>query len=52
MEKISLTNGMNVFILPYGEAPLVRAALKLRETGEEPIPGLGDLGYYSYNTGR
>ena len=40
MENFTLANGMNVFILPYGEAPLVRAALKLRETGEESMPGL------------
>ena len=51
MKKFTLTNGMNVFILPYGEAPLVRAAIKLRETGEDPMPGLGNLGFYSFDTG-
>ena len=51
MENFTLTNGMNVFILPYGEAPLVRAALKLRETGEESIPGLNSLSNYSYYMG-
>ena len=51
MENFTLANGMNVFILPYGEAPLVRAALKIRDTGEESIPGLNSLSYYSYYTG-
>ena len=56
INQFTLDNGLNVSILPYGEAPLVRVALKVKgDVRTEEIPGLdliAERAWYSGDKSR
>ena len=54
LRRFTLDNGLDVAILPYGDAPLVRMRYKAKgdSSNIEPIPGLDQYAMSSYTSGR
>ena len=54
MRRFTLDNGLDVAILPYGDAPLVRMRYKAKgdSSNIEPTPGLDRYAMSSYTSGR
>lgn len=53
LHTVTLDNGLDVIILPYGEAPFVRATLQLKgdTRASEPYPGFNSMAEYTIMNG-